>query len=99
MNLAPVIPTQVHGFAVTVTVGPYPPDQPGSHRSAVYAELVPVADDKRKAMRRAGKHSIRAISPLTVTAAQAIRAEPNGRLAEVVATQTLRQAEQLARLV
>lgn len=95
----PVVPAELHGFSLTVGLGPYPPDAPRSHRKAMYAELLPITTHARAVLDRMGRERILAISPLTPQAAEAIRREPQGRLAEIVATQTLRLASGLAKQV
>ncbi len=92
-----VIPAEVHGFAVRVGVGPYPEDAPGSHRRAMYAELLPVSVEARTALAYKGRARILATTPLTPGAALAIEADPSSRLAELLATETLANASRLAR--
>lgn len=99
MTLQPVLPTELHGFSVKVGVGSYPPDQPHSHRRAMYAELAPVRPEIRERMRRAGKARILAYIPLTIDGARSIESEPNSRLAEAVAKEAIAKASQLARTV
>lgn len=94
---APVIPAELHGFTVTVGVGVYPPDQPASHRKAMYAELIPVSAKARKALASINRERILGISPLTAHAAREIAQDPGGRLAEEVGTETLAHASRLAR--
>ena len=97
VSSSPVIPAEVHGFAVRVGVGPYPENAPGSHRRAMYAELLPVSLKARTAMAYMGRVRILATTPLTPQAASAIAADPDSRLAEMVATATLANASRLAR--
>lgn len=99
LSLQDVIPAEMHGFAVRVGIGPYPPDSPNTHRRAMYAELLPISPLAMLRMRRAGHAKILAVSPLTQEAAADIAAEPDGRLAELVGTQTLALASRKARTV
>lgn len=92
-----LIPAEVHGFAVRVGIGPYPPDSPNTHRRAMYAELTPISSLARDRMRRQGRAKILATSPLTQQAAAQVAADPQGKLAEMVGIQTLAQASRLAR--
>ncbi len=92
-----VIPAEVHGFAVRLGLGPYPPDAPHSHRRALYAELTPISTRAQVAMRHTGKVRILATTPLTPEAAAAVQADPNSQLAERLATETLANASRLAR--
>lgn len=94
---APVIPAELHGFTATVGLGVYPPDQPASHRKAMYAELVPVSPEARAALASINRERILGISPLTASAAREIARDPGGRLAEEVGTETLAHASRLAR--
>lgn len=97
VSSSPVIPAEVHGFAVRVGIGPYPEDSPRSHRRAVYAELLPVSVEARTAMAYKGRTRILATTPLTPDAAAAVQADPDSRLAELLATETLKNASRLAR--
>ena len=97
VSSADVIPAEVHGFAVRVGLGPYPEDAPLSHRKAMYAELRPLSVKARAALVHKNKERILATTPLTPAAASAVQADPQSRLAELLATETLKNASRLAR--
>lgn len=92
-----VVPAEVHGFAVTVGVGPYPPDARQSHRKALYAELVPASRKAKRRMRAKNRERILGMVPLTPTGAGIITAHPQGPEAEQAALRALVQASRLAR--
>lgn len=95
------IPKELHGFKVTLGMGPYPYGAEHSHRRAVYAELTPEDPKTRKMMRNAGKEKILGIVPITPEAATELRLAPAGqsKLAEELCTKALEQAILLARKV
>jgi len=101
MNLqtVPVIPPEVHGFTVKVGVGTYPPGAERSHRRAMYAELRPSSDRTRERLRRMGRERILGMVPLQSDAVRDILAHRDGQLAEMAATDALREASKLARQV
>ena len=90
-----VIPAEVHGCRVKVGVGPYPPDQPRAWQKAMYAELVPISRKATDAFRHMNRKRVLGMVPLTPEGAEAIGLEPNGRLAEKVALDALREASKL----
>lgn len=95
------IPKELHGFKVTLGMGPYPYGARDSHRRAVYAELTPEDAKTKRLMRNAGKEKILGIVPITPEAATELRLAPQGqsKLAEELCTAALEQAIQLARKV
>lgn len=99
ISIEDVIPAEVHGFAVRVGIGPYPADQPRSHRRAVYAELTPISPRTIERMRRAGRERIIGTVPLTAHGARLVTDDPHGRPAELIARRALAEASRLARLV
>lgn len=99
LSVEAVIPAEVHGFAVRVGIGPYPADQPRSHRRAVYAELIPNTPRTIERMRRAGRDRILGTVPLTAHGAKVVTDDPHGRPAELIARRALAEASRLARLV
>jgi hypothetical protein len=91
-----VVPARVHGFAVSIRLGPYPADAPHSHRRALYAVLTPTDEHVRRRMHAAGQQSIVGMVALAAGGAEEILREPNGTLAEFAATQALAAARRLA---
>jgi hypothetical protein len=89
LTATPTIPATVDGFAVRIGLGPYPPDAPGSHRRAMYAELTPVDERPRKFLESINRERLLGICPLTVEGALDIELEPDSRLAEAVAREAL----------
>jgi hypothetical protein len=98
-TLTPVIPAELHGFTVTVGIGPYPPGQPQPGREAVYAELLPMSEKARRALKYIGRERILGMVPLTVEAAGECKANPQGQLAEIVARRAVAEASRLARTI
>lgn len=97
VTATPIVPDELHGFSVTVGVGPYPPQQPRPGEHAVYAELIPMTQKALTAMHHIGRQRILGMVPITPEAATDVKAEPGGQLAEMLATQALAAAAQLAR--
>ena len=91
-----IIPAEVHGFAVRLGIGPYPENQPRSHRRALYAELTPISIKAQAAMRYVGKTRILATTPLTPEAVADVQANPSSHLSERLAVETLTNASRLA---
>lgn len=98
-TLTPVIPAELHGFTVTVGIGPYPPGQPQPGREAAYAELLPLSEKAHHALRHIGKKRILGMVPLTVEAANECKTNPQGQLAEIVSRRAVAEASRLARVV
>lgn len=96
LQIQPTIPAELHGFSVTVGLGPYPPDEPMSHRRAVYAELLPISQKARRALRRMNRERILSMTPLTAEAAEQIALDPGGSMAERASRDTLAEAAKLA---
>lgn len=94
-----LLPKSLHGFKVTLGMGPYPPDQPMSPRRAIYAELEPEHPAVKKLMRQQGKARILGMVPVTPQAATELRLDPWGRLAEVLSRRALGEAVKHAKLV
>lgn len=97
VTATPVIPEELHGFTVTVGLGPYPPGDPKPGQHAVYAELVPMTQQALDAMHYIGKSRILGWVPLTPEGAAEIAADPQGAQAEHAATLALRAAAQHAK--
>lgn len=96
VTATPIIPTDLHGFTVTVGLGPYPPGDPCPGQHAVYAELIPMTQQALMAMQHIGRQRILGMVPITPEAAADVKADPGGRLAEELATVALGQAAKLA---
>lgn len=97
VTVTPVIPAEVHGFSVQVGLGPYPPDAANSHRKAMYAVLRPNTPKTRKRLRDMNREKLLGIVPLIQGAADAIARDPNGKLAEEVATVAIKVTLPLAK--
>lgn len=97
VTATPVIPADLHGFTVTVGIGPYPPGDPKPDQRAVYAELIPMTQRALDTMHYMGRSRILGMVPLTPEGATEILADPGGRQAEEAATLALREASKLAR--
>lgn len=95
--LTPVIPEHVHGFAVRVGIGPYPPDRPRSRQKAVYAELTPVSAHAHAIVSAKGRKRVLGMVPLTPAGAEAMAAEPGGPMAERASQIALAEAVRLVR--
>lgn len=99
MSVTPVIPAELHGFSVELRLGPYPADQPLSHRRAMYAVLRPNTDESRRKLHHIGRQEIHGCVPLMPGAAEYIDRHPQSRIAERAATDAVRAAAALARRV
>lgn len=94
-----VAPKELHGFKVTLGLGPYPPQNRNAKARAVYAELVPEHPDVKKRMRANGKERILGIVQVTPQAAAELRLNPRGAMAEAISRRALAEAAKLARTV
>lgn len=91
------IPQELHGFKVTVGLGPHPPEAERSHRRAMYARLTPASAHAQRIMRRMGRREIVAAVPLTAEGAADCELDPQGRTAEQAALLAVGYAAPLAR--
>lgn len=91
------IPKELHGFRVTVGLGPYPPEAERSHRRAMYARLTPVSRHAQRIMRRMGRQEIVGHVQLTAEGAADCELDPQGPTAEQAALLALAPASRIAR--
>lgn len=90
------IPQELHGFRVTIGLGPYPPESERSHRRAMYARLTPCTPHTERVMRRLGRKEIIGHVPLTAAGAADAQLDPQGETAEQAALLALAPAAKLA---
>lgn len=91
-----VVPDELHGFKVTVGLGPYPPESERSHRRAMYARLTPCTPHTEHIMKRLGRKEIVGHVPLTAAGAADAQLNPQGETAEQAALLALAPAAKLA---
>lgn len=99
------VPTEIHGFAVEIAVGPYPVGHRRSHRRAVIATLRPLTPELAAKLARAGQAAIIGAAPVDDDTARKLQLDEHdpGRLTseeeEQLAIAALRPAAKLAKQV
>lgn len=101
IQISDVIPAELHGFTIEITVGPLKSQSTGERipgRHAVYATLTPSTEANRKKLQRIGRAAIISMAEINTQVATALRASDQ-RVSEAVALDVLAAAAPLAKAV
>lgn len=90
------LPAEVHGFTVTLEIGPPLGATAGK---ALHAWLRPATEANRKKLLNINRDAIHSELPLTTTGALELELDPNGRIAENLARLCLTPAVRKAKAV